>query len=330
MNYIIKLGIVVLIFWGCHQKKEGWDKDFKIENSDEITKIFMKSKSGAYVILDKKDNLWYVNNDKIAEPSYIKLLIDETLSQLSVKGTVPINARDNVMRLMAGQNVKVEVYKGEKKDKVFYVGGTTQDMTGTYMLMENAEDPYVVHVVGFTGYLSSRFNTRAEDWYSRRFFQNKTQEMRSISLNYPKNPESNFKLTRKDSSFVLNAKGINQNQMVNFGAVRSYFKLYEKISFEGIEENKSKLFIDSLKQSEPYCQITVELEKNNPRILHLYHLPINDRSKSLYDNEGNLLAHDPARYYLTLNDDQHLYLVQNFVFKNVLLKPSDFLVKPNL
>jgi hypothetical protein len=50
--------------------------------------------------------------------------------------------------------------------KQYYVGHATQDNTGTYMLLtnpetdKNYEDPFVTHIPGFDGFLSTRYNHR--------------------------------------------------------------------------------------------------------------------------------------------------------------------------
>ena len=52
--------------------------------------------------------------------------------------------------------------------KTWYVGTATPSHTGTYMVLETPEGrgakPYVVHMEGFTGYLSTRFFTSERDW----------------------------------------------------------------------------------------------------------------------------------------------------------------------
>ena len=64
-----------------------------------------------------------------------------------------------MVKSLASEGIKVELYdrKGEKI-KAYYVGGATPDERGTYMIMENAEEPYVAHIPSWEGNLRFRFN----------------------------------------------------------------------------------------------------------------------------------------------------------------------------
>ena len=40
----------------------------------------------------------------------------------------------------------MEIFEGKQKIKSYYIGGNTSDHHGTYMIMESAENPYVLHI----------------------------------------------------------------------------------------------------------------------------------------------------------------------------------------
>jgi hypothetical protein len=57
---------------------------------------------------------------------------------------VPKTAYDNVIKGLSTEGIKVEVYgRDGKKKKVFYVGGSSVNNTGTNMMMEGAKQPYI-------------------------------------------------------------------------------------------------------------------------------------------------------------------------------------------
>ena len=66
---------------------------------------------------------------------------------------------NSVIKTLASEGVKVELYTQNKKlYKTFYIGGETADFLGTYMIMEGAKKAYVIHIPGFNGFLTPRFN----------------------------------------------------------------------------------------------------------------------------------------------------------------------------
>jgi hypothetical protein len=53
---------------------------------------------------------------------------------------------------------KVELYNKEgKRFKTYYVGGPSNDMEGTFMMMENSNNPYVTHLQFLDGFLTDRY-----------------------------------------------------------------------------------------------------------------------------------------------------------------------------
>ena len=45
---------------------------------------------------------------------------------------------------MAIQNTRVDVFRKNKKIKTIYVGGETMDQLGTFMMLKDAKEPYIV------------------------------------------------------------------------------------------------------------------------------------------------------------------------------------------
>jgi hypothetical protein len=68
---------------------------------------------------------------------------------------------------MAAKSTKIEIYSKGEKVKQYYVGHATQDNTGTYMLLtnpetdKNYEEPFITHIPGFEGFLSTRYLTES-------------------------------------------------------------------------------------------------------------------------------------------------------------------------
>jgi len=115
-------------------------KDFAVQDTASIDKIFMVKKSNDQVMLTKEDGSWIVNDTYPVREEAISLLL-KTIQRVRVKAPVSKSAQDYVLKMMATRNTKVEIYSKEKLIKTYYVGGPTQDQVGTFMMLEGSSVP---------------------------------------------------------------------------------------------------------------------------------------------------------------------------------------------
>jgi hypothetical protein len=315
--------IIVNGITGC--KEERTDRrDFKLEETDRVDKVFLSKKDGTQLLLEKKDGQWWVNNTYRAYSFNVSFLLDRTLKNLSVKRAVPQTALDEVMRQLAVNATKVEIYKDGEKDKTYYVGGNTADLRGTYMMLEGSDRPYVVHIPGFEGYLSSRFHMGVNEWIDRTVFDVKPEELASIQL-VRTNPAESFIATQvKPGDYRLFTLKREPLPNVNQSALRSYFNQFEKRNWEGIPTDITRQKADSIVQLEPYIELTLTTDEQ-VRTLKVYRKPSYDKMHGLYDQEGNEIVYDPERYFATLSGFDQPLVIQDYVFRNIFIKREDLL-----
>ena len=151
---------------------EGYDFHFAIKDTSNIGKIFLADRFGKTTTLTRQNSVnWLVSGKYPVQADMIKNLL-ETLSQVELKFRLPRNAVKSVVQDMATEGIKVEVYDRKGKPvRVFYVGGSTSDDRGTFMMMENSNEPYVMHISGHQTVLRPRFLTAAQDWRERFVFK---------------------------------------------------------------------------------------------------------------------------------------------------------------
>lgn len=302
-------------------------QQFALSATEEIDKIFLTRKGGNPVILEKKDNQWMVNQTFRANDQKVDMLLNQTAAKLAVMGPVPKTARNNVISRMAALGTKVEFWSGKTLVKTYYVGGTTPDQLGTYMWIEGARDPYIVHIPGFTGYLNTRYILDPEEWLSKEVFNLESSEILSVGIEYPAHPEWSFAFKRKDGSVDITVDGINEGKKVNTAALLGYFGLFKGIYCEGYPRTVESSRVDSLLKATPYCILSISDKKNKKSILRIHKKEAGENMHTLYDKEGNPLVYDPERYYAFLNEDHRVMYIQDLVFKNIMVTYSDFLMR---
>ncbi|NUM32178.1 MAG: DUF4340 domain-containing protein [Bacteroidetes bacterium] len=325
---LVLLSITVLVFFIKKREKPSVNKMFAIENPEEIDKIIISNKTEGKITLEKINKNWKVNRKYDAYYPAIELLLFETLKKVRVKGPVPANARLNVISAMATLSTKVEIYtKGEKINE-FYVGQPTNDMSGTYMYKTGSKDPYITHIPGFDGFLSTRFPVIEKEWIDKIIFNYKPEEIKSVLVNYPENTIENFEIIRKNKNgdFDIYASQKAALGNINYPTVKQYFEKFQNIYCEGFalfDKNKR----DSLALALPYCQIIITDYKNIKTTLKIYRRKSYPKMHGLYDSKGNQLAYDPVRFNAILNNNDRVLIIQDIVFNTIMLKYSDFLAK---
>ena len=170
----ILAGISIYLF-KTKNGKTTLDKEasnFKYKDTAQVDKIFIADKDGKSLMLERLKGTWTVNNTYKARPDIMETLL-KTIATVEVKSPVSKLSKENVIKVMASKSIKVEIYSKGNKVKQFYVGHTTQDHLGTYMLLTNIEtdenysEPFVTHIPGFEGFLNTRFITDELDWRDR-------------------------------------------------------------------------------------------------------------------------------------------------------------------
>ena len=166
-----------------------------------------------------------------------------------------------------------------KKIKTIYIGGETADQLGTYMMISGAKEPYIVHIPGFNGYLSSRFLCKKEAWRSKKIFTKKVTK-------------ASYQLD-KDQKIEINKKN---------------FIFLDSIYCEKYIDNI--LNIEEIKTRKPFLTLKTFSEDSKEQILYcIRKKPVN---KEKYAND----KFDKERFYLLHNET--LTLIQYSQFKELI------------
>lgn len=292
--------------------------DFAVKDTASVIKIFMADKKGNKVTLARENGSnWIVNGKYTARKDAIKTLLT-TISSIQVDAPVSKAAYNTVIKEMATTGTKVEIYTKEDV-KIYYVGGTTQDFLGTYMMLENSSAPFVMHIPGFQGYLTTRYFINEPEWRGRTVFQYRPDQIKSVKVEYPQKPELSFQINVLGPN-TFSLKSLQQNQeLPNFDtlAVKSYLLNYKEINLEAFVSAMKKETRDSILTTSPMHIITVTDNKGKTNSIKTY--PVKAQEGET-DPQGNPKVYDVDRMYGQLNKEKDLVLIQYYVF-NKLLQP---------
>lgn len=306
-------------------------KDFAVSDTSNITKVFIADKKNRSVTLSRiNQGSWRLNNKYLVRRDGIDIML-KTLLNLSVKSPVPQAARNNIIRMMAANAVKVEVYQRvyrihmgslllfphEKLTKTYYVGAVTQDNIGTYMLMEGSSEPFVTYLPGFRGFVSSRYTALEEDWREHIIFRSKLPDIASISIDFGDNPDWSFTLRNPDNRSFFLASASTGKPVSKFDTLKviDFLNSFHNIRFESFLNDLDKDRRDSIRSTKPFYRISLTDRTGKTQTVTTFKRKPSPDQRDIY---GDQVTYDHDRMYATINDGKDLVLVQFFVFDRIL------------
>lgn len=339
---LVLLVIAVLLIYTTSDSTLRKDiSDFAVEDTAKITKIYMADKAGNEVLLEKTGpSYWQLNHAHKASLPKVKALL-KTLQDIQVMQPVPRSGHNTVVKRLAANSTKVEIYTmealinvfglklfpREKNSTTYFVGGSTKENIGTYMLMENSTQPYITYLPNFRGFISPRYSVKEDEWRDHQVFRHRLEDISSIVMqNFPE-PQNSYRVNNIDNLTWSLIDTYRNDTVHNYDTLKllSFVTSFEDLRFESLLTNKiDQSLIDSVTGSTPVHQLMVIDKDGDTTAITTYR---KEGFKHIYDEitEGPLMEpYDIERMYAEMNDGKDIVLIQNFVFDKVLRPLSYF------
>jgi membrane-bound inhibitor of C-type lysozyme len=318
---LIAMAGAALYIYKTKGKTSTIDKEasnFKFQDTAAIDKIFLADKNGHQITVERTSKGWFVGKFH-ARPDVIELLL-YTIKSVEVKSPVSKNGRLTVIKTMAGKSTKIEVYSKGKKVKQYYIGHPTQDHTGTFMLLtnpetgENYEEPFITHIPGFDGFLSTRYNVNENEWKDRLLINYTPPQIKQIKLDLHEMADSSFVL----DLFSMKRFGFKTkkgNLPFDEDKMKQYISYFQNVNCEVILEKTDHL-VDSLSKSGiPFATLTITDRNNMVNVCEFYHKHAIQEKNEQY---GINYTYDPDRLFVRYNNGKDFGVAQFFVFGKIL------------
>jgi hypothetical protein len=310
----------------------GSDRNFALEDMSQLHKIFIAGRKGERTTLVRNgEGGWDVEGGGTANPHVVEPLL-EVIRNVRIKYKPSDNALQNMVNTLATQGKKVELY--DKKGnllKSYYIGGSTADERGTYIIMDGAEQPYVAEIPGISGNVSVRFDRQGDEWRDKTLFSEKVEDIKYLSVEYPK---------QKNQSFILEAQGTDYTVKPFYditptikrpfkeGSVEAYLVNFRNVGAEAFRNEHSGR--DSILQTIPFCSITiVNTDEDTTRAVFYpiikEKVTTQDRKTGEYVTTGGYLDR-----YFVLRNRQDFMLAQHLVMEKLFWGYGSFYQDTNL
>lgn len=312
------------------------EKAFKVENFEAVTEILVSNKAGQKMSLKKVDEQWILN-DKFPVRKHLFEEMKDALTKMEAGSPVPEIGKDVVVKQMVAEAIKVEVFKGKKKDKVIYIGGPNLRNTASHMFLEVngkvSDRIYNVSIPGFRGYLTTRFTIDENEWRSKDIFSYAPQDVKEIEIKYFNHSEyDNFILKHENNNFsvVVNdqtftAEQLNEQNIVN------YLKLFDKqqlMAYSFVEPELHPLK-DSLLRVNKYASLSITHQNEQVQHINVISMPLHEASIKQYDDNGDPMLYDVDFRYIEFGDNKEWGVTSNARFGLLFISPY-LLLKNNI
>jgi hypothetical protein len=312
--------------------------DFAIADTASVSKIIITDHLGQKATLERipGNKLWRLNNKYYAREDAVNLLL-KTFNRIRIRGNVSDSMRDNMMKLLATAGKRVEIFTGgDEPAKIYYVGVPTPDHTGTVMLLEipgigRSQEPYVTHIEGFTGFLSTRFFTNELEWRYTGVFNYPNLEFDQVDVIQHTALQESYRVGFDGNNGIAFYTGYDpatgnfskQETRVDSTSLRKFLLALKKVHFESYNTQLSTAQADSIRKLTPTYTVSVRDLGGKTTRVDLYLKP---PVKQVYDEQGNLVPYD-MDYFWGKTEDGELGMAQTYNFGPLVYPASVYVLK---
>lgn len=328
---LLALAIILggLTFWYLKQGDDkttlaGADRRFAVENADDIQKVFIADRQGNQTTLERRDGYWLYNGQWRVRPTAISNLL-QAIQFVDMKYKPPRAAVSNMVKSLATEGIKVEVYgRKDRLLKAYYVGGATADETGTYMILEGAEEPYVTYLPGWRGNLRHRYSLKGEDWRDRTVIAYDPDDIQALSMEYPKQQNNSFVLERSGKSYSVKpfydlTSAINRPYREK--SAETFLISFDKLIAEAFETRNPER--DSIAQLLPFAILRITDNQGEVQEFRFHPILLD----GIYqDPKTGAYSANPIveRYFLDIPTNGDFMMVQDRVFRKIFWAYDSF------
>jgi hypothetical protein len=209
------------------------EKQFALTEVKKIDRIVIV-KGDSKIVLEKKSNSWSLNEKEVRN-DLINLLFGVSVG-LDAIAPVPIHSVDSVLEKLR-EGTKVSFYKKREIVNSFTLCKSNDNIFG---LRGDYETPYKITLRGFSDIdLTKIYSTDENYWLTNIFINFEPEDIKSISIDYPANPDMGFILEKTDNSGYKISKKTHKKELSETDPeiISEYLYFFDNIRFYPIDDS---------------------------------------------------------------------------------------------
>ncbi|MGM0497407.1 MAG: DUF4340 domain-containing protein [Bacteroidota bacterium] len=273
---LVLIAIAVVFYF--HDEKStllSGSDEFTLDEPEKVDSLLLKQDSVRFTLVKKNEN-WTLNGIVPVRKKAVNHLFD-VLTELKIEAPVTKENQEEVIDLVKQNPIHVKIYSKGKKIKDYLVEDSEYKKGVTYMMMNDKSTPFLMSIPGFDGDIADLYYVDPSFWRDRTIFNYSAVDIRSVIVQYSASSKNSFELKYKEDGFSL--KDLNEDkelEAVSNNKASRYYSYFSDIRYERIF--KRQRLLDSIKQGQPFCEITVRDKSDNTLTLKTYRKPSSGES----------------------------------------------------
>lgn len=292
--------------------------NFEIKDTASIDKIIITEPNGMEMTLVRNGGSWTDPKGDCVQPQQVFNILDAAYN-IRFKGYVPENSIKTVMNRMTTIGIKVQYFQNGEWTKTWYLGTSTQDHYGTFMLVEDrytgkSDLPVICEIQGVKGIIEPRFFADPRRWQCSGIFAYDMNDIKAVQVDFTDRKDRSFEVRKIKDEYLVKYGGKYVTNL-DTNMVYRYLLNYKRINFENPNFELTSKQLDSLRRSTPFCtlKLTTKFGKEEVKMF---------RRKSDRENEvddfGDKADYDINRFWCELPSGE-IVKCQYFVFNPLIM-----------
>ncbi|NNE27460.1 MAG: hypothetical protein HKN09_11515 [Saprospiraceae bacterium] len=298
------------------------DREFVVENEEDIHVITIKSQGYPLVHLSRSEDIWLLNQRYKASENVVDNMLS-VLTEMRLNYIPPKSQMEMIQKSI--ENVGMEIKTYDKDGNIlsdFIMAGNTNKEDGTYCIKRDASQPYVMSMPVVEGGLRNYFNMELIAMRDKTMVELDVNKIKLIKVDYPKDITNSYQIRKDGRSYIFEPRGVQFKSSGTFSdnIIQSYVRDFNVLKAEYIStDNPAR---DTIKNRLAFAEILIQMEDN--RQFKMDFFPDQD----IYDRTVNTVSIENLgrvdRYFVDTSWGE-FYTVQHRLISKWLRTPKHFL-----
>lgn len=292
--------------------------DFSLKDTNAISKIIITDPYSRNIELIRHNKRWTDEQGGCITQVLVHNILD-VAKNIEFRGYLPKKSHMTLKEKMSSYHTKVEFFVKNKWSKTWYIGPSSEDHNGQVMLLSTSgqgksHEPVIMKVRGVQGIIEPNFFADSRQWICTNIFSVPMKNIQEVDIINHDDKDQSFHIEKTNVGHTLSQNDEALSYVDNANLNR-YLHNYKKIHFDGPNYEFTPQQIDSLKKTEPFCELKLKETNGNSTHLKMYRI----ESKDLQRNQfGELVKTDMNKFWCELSDGT-LVKCQYHVFNPLIM-----------
>ena len=292
--------------------------DFSLKDTNAISKIIITDPYSRNIELIRNNKSWTDKNGGCITQGLVHNILD-VAKNIEFREYLPKKSHKILKEKMSSYHTKVEFFIKNKWSKTWYIGPSSDDHYGQVMLLSTSgkgksHEPVIMKIRGVYGIIEPNFFADSRQWICTNIFSVQMEKIQEVEIINHENKVRSFRIEKTNVGYTV-SQNDNPLAYVDTANLYRYLHNYKKIHFDGPNYEYTPEQIDSLKNTEPFCELKLKETNGKSTHLKLFRIQSEDSQRNEF---GELVNMDVNKLWCELSDGT-LVKCQYHVFNPLIM-----------